>query len=76
MAAEQLWQNNKSEDDSGDEEVDVEDPAEEEEVGGDHAARSLEIPSRISCTPSKLRLNPLQPALPGGQIARIVANPP
>ena len=43
MAAEQLWQNDKSEDNSGDEEVDVEDPAEEEEVGGDHAARSLEF---------------------------------
>ena len=43
MAAEQLWQNDESEDNSGDEEVDVEDPAEEEEVRGDHAARSLEI---------------------------------
>ena len=41
VAAEQLWQNDKSEDDSGDEEVDVEDPAEEDKVGGDHAARSL-----------------------------------
>ena len=41
MAAEQLWQNDKSEDNSGDEEVDVEDPAEEDKVGGDHAARSL-----------------------------------
>ena len=41
MAAEQLWQNDESEDNSGDEEVDVEDPAEEDKVGGDHAARSL-----------------------------------
>ena len=43
MAAEQLWQNDKSEDNSGDEEVDVEDPAEEDKVRGDHAARSLEF---------------------------------
>ncbi len=42
MATKELGQYDKAKDDSGDEEVDVEHPAEEEEVGGDNTERTIE----------------------------------